>query len=84
MPRAKVVPRKATVGVERNGAFIRIDDVPVTEAADVLRAILDEFRLIEKSHSELIRDMDAVPGGMPVDVQDDEWADEGKRKRVGF
>ncbi len=85
MPKAPV--RKASVILERNGACIRIDDVPANQAGIVLGDMLKTFRLLEKKFPELIRELDAVNGGTPVDVTDDDYAEQGQQKRprrVGF
>jgi len=77
--------RKATVCVERNGAFIRVDEVPADEAGVVLADILESFRALARKYPELILDLGSVPGGSPIDVTEDEWADEGRgKRRVGF
>lgn len=84
MKRSALAGKKATVIVERNGAAIRVDDVAARDAGMVLADLLTVFRTLTKQFDELTPDLDAVGGGQPIEVVDDEWAEEGQRKRVGF
>lgn len=78
--------RKATVYVERNGACIRVDDVPLADAPDALTEILDAFRVIAKKYPEVIPDLEPVGGGAAIDVTEDDWAESKtpKKRRLGF
>jgi hypothetical protein len=78
--------KRATVYVERAGACIKIDDVPASLAGVALWQILRTFRELGRTHPELREGPDVVPGGVPIDVSEDEWADEGsvRPRRVGF
>ena len=73
----------ASVIVERNGAVLRFDNVPADDAPTVLAATLEAFRVLTKTYPELIPGPETVPGGTPIDVADDEWGENG-RKRLGF
>jgi hypothetical protein len=75
--------RTASVEVSRNGATIRLDDVPADQAGTVLGDLLTAFRILTKKHPELIVQLDAIGGGGALEVNDgDEY--ETKEKRVGF
>lgn len=74
--------RKATVLLERNGLTIRVDDVEADKAGLVAADLLMAFRLLRASYSELIQELQPVGGGYPLEVTDDDWAEEGKR--AGF
>ena len=76
--------RKASVVLERNGAAIRIDDVPAAQAGLVLADMLATFRVLQKKYPELVVDLEPVNGGTPIDVVDDDWQDDSRAKRVGF
>lgn len=83
--RSLLAGKSATVWIERNGVGLKMEDVPALQAPMILADMLAAFRALEKSFPELVRDLDPVPGGAPVDVTDDEWQDDGSgRKRVGF
>lgn len=79
--RSTLAGKKATVCLERNGASIRVDDVPASQAAAVLADMLQAYRALTEHFPELVQDLAPVPGGVPVDVVD-EWAEESHR--VGF
>jgi hypothetical protein len=88
MPRAKapsnpLARRTASVILERNGACIRVDDVPGTQAAVVLAQLLTDFRALQRRFPELIVDLGSVCGGPTVDVPE-EYEDAEQRRRVGF
>ena len=74
--------RKATVAMERNGLTIRVDDVEADKAGLVAADLLMAFRLLRAKYPELIQELQPVGGGYPVDVVDDDWAEDGKR--AGF
>ena len=83
--KSALTDRKASVILERNGACIRVDDVPAAEAGLVLADMLEVFRLLQVKYPELVRDLEAIGGGPPIDVIDDDYADQSKRKRrLGF
>ena len=83
--RSLLAGKTATIWVERNGAGLKMEDVPASEAPLLLADLLAAFRALEKSFPEMIQDLGAVPGGAPIDVTDDDWADDGRRrKRLGF
>lgn len=83
--RSALAGRKATVWVERNGAGVRIEDVPATESAAVLADLLEAFRALTEHYSELVQDLTPVPGGSPVEYSDDWQYEPGEsRRRVGF
>lgn len=83
--RSLLAGKTATVWVERNGAGLKLEDVPATEAPLILADMLAAFRALETSFPEMIRELDPVPGGAPLDVRDDEYAEQGtRRKRLGF
>jgi hypothetical protein len=74
--------KKATVFMERNGLTIRVDDVDADKAGLVAADLLMAFRLLRTNFPELIDILPPVEGGYPIDVRDDEWAEEGHR--AGF
>jgi len=78
--RSALTGKKATVWIERNGAGIRIEDVPATESAAVLADLLEAFRALTQHYDELLPDLTPVPGGAPVDGDASEFG----AKRVGF
>jgi len=78
--RSPLAGKKACVGVERNGAYIRIEDVPAMESASVLASLLDAFRELTGHYEELVPDLNSVPGGAPVDGDASEFG----ARRVGF
>jgi hypothetical protein len=78
-----VKTRTAAVHLERAGLSVRVDGVPVSDVAEVAADLLDAFRLLRRAYPEVIADLGHVGGGTPVDVIDDDWAEEG-RGRVGF
>lgn len=75
--------KKAVVCLERNGLSIRVDDVEADTAGLVAADLLMAFRLLRAKYPELITELQPVGGGYPVEVTDDDWSDEG-RKRTGF
>lgn len=81
--RGALTGRKATVCVERNGASIRVDDVNAVDAAAVLADMLMAFRRLTEEFPELVIDLGSVPGGAPLQYEDD-WSWDQDRKRVGF
>ena len=75
--------RKATVVMERNGLSIRVDDVEADKAGLVAADLLMAFRLLRSKFAELTQELQPVGGGYPLDVVEDDWSEEG-RKRAGF
>jgi hypothetical protein len=75
--------KKATVILERGPIAIRIDDLDATEVFTIAAELLAGCRLLSKLYPEVLPILEAVPGGTPVEVTDDDWSDEG-RGRVGF
>jgi hypothetical protein len=75
--------KKATVFLERNGLTIRVDDVEADKAGLVAADLLMAFRLLRAKYPELIQELQSVGGGYPLEVVDDEWAEDGV-KRAGF
>ena len=75
--------KTATVSIERNGLSIRIDDVPASESAMVAYDLLLAMRVLRASYSELTPDLNPVPGGTPLAIDDEEWDSDGRR-RAGF
>jgi hypothetical protein len=74
--------KKAVVCLERNGLSIRVDDVEADVAGLVAADLLMAFRLLRAKYPELITELQSVGGGYPLDVRDDDWAEEGRR--AGF
>lgn len=83
MTKPDAAPRKASVYIERAGLSVRIDDVSPEDVAEVAADLLDAFRLLRHAYPEVIADLGTVGGGTPIEVVDDDWAEEG-RGRVGF
>lgn len=81
--RSALAGKKATVYVERNGAGIRIEDVPASQAATVLADMLEAMRALSAHYDELVVDLPPVPGGSPVEYTDD-WSGDSRKRRVGF
>lgn len=75
--------KKAVVCLERNGLSIRVDDVEADKAGLVAADLLMAFRLLRAKYPELIAELQPVGGGYPVEVVDDDWAEDGA-KRAGF
>jgi hypothetical protein len=76
---------KAEVAVERNGAFIKILDVPAEQAPEALEWLIKKIRSKQKQVPELIQQLEpcASDGAICFDEGDDEFPDE-VRKRIGF
>jgi hypothetical protein len=74
---------KASVILERGGACVRIDDVPAPHAFDVLAELLGAMRVAAQHCPELTTELTPVAGYAPLDVRDDDYADEG-RHVAGF
>lgn len=74
--------KKAVVLLERNGLSIRVDDVDADTAGLVAADLLMAFRLLRSKYPELIQELQPVGGGYPIEVVDDDWAEDGKR--AGF
>lgn len=77
----------ARVSVERGSGRIEFDNVPPNIAPALLAQALIELRELAKEHPELIPDLGSMGSYHPVDVIDDDWADEGKtrpRRKLGF
>jgi len=77
--RSALAGKRACVSVERNGASIRIEDVPAMECASVLASLLDAFRDLTSHYEELVPDLTPVPGGAPVDGDASEFG-----AQIGF
>lgn len=76
-------PRVASVYIERAGLSVRIDNVATDDVAEVAAELLEAFRLLRQAYPEVIADLGSVGGGTPIDVGEDDWAEDG-RGRVGF
>lgn len=77
--------KKATVSIERNGLSIRVDDVDADVAGLVAADLLAAMRLLRTKYPELIQELQPVGGYSPVEVTDDDWAEDGSRpRRAGF
>ena len=74
---------RASVILERAGACVRVDEVPADQAFTVLAELLGAMRMVAKVAPELTVELTPVPGGTPIDVIEDDYAEEGHR-RVGF
>ena len=79
--RSVLAGKRASVSVERNGAAIRIEDVPASQSAEVLADLLSVFRELTQHYDELVQELGTVPGGSPVDG---DASDYGAKRRVGF
>ena len=76
---------KASVILERSGACVRLDDVPAADAFTVLAGLLDAMRVAQAAYPELIAELSPVAGYSPLEVRDDEYAEQGRiPRRVGF
>lgn len=73
---------RASVHVERFGAAVRVDNVPLSESFNVLRYLLAGMRVLNKQAPEITPVLPEVGGGEPIIVVDD-WF-EGDRGKVGF
>jgi hypothetical protein len=80
--RSALTGKRATVWIERNGAGIRIEDVPASQAASVLADILEAMRALATHYDELVADLNPVPGGTPVDGDASDFG--ARKRRVGF
>lgn len=78
--RSALTGKRACVSVERNGASIRIDDVPAGQSPEVLADLLEAMRALTEHFPELVVDLNPVPGGAPVDGDASEFG----ARRVGF
>lgn len=83
------IPRgvKASVCVERGTGRIVFENVPPAQAPALLAETMAELRRLAEEHPELHTDLGSVGGYTPVEVVDDDWADEGKtrpRRKLGF
>lgn len=76
--------KKATVYLERNGLTIRVDDVEAQNAGLVAADLLEAFRLLNTKYPELITELQPVGGYAPLDTADDDWQDDGRRRKTGF
>jgi hypothetical protein len=72
----------ASVIVERGEGCVRVDGVKAADAFAVLGELLDAMRLMTTHYPELTRELQPVAGYAPLDVRDDEYAEQGNR--VGF
>lgn len=82
-PKTPLTGKTATVQIERNGLSIRIDDVDASECAVVAYDLLLAMRLLRRSYGELTPDLNPVPGGTPLEISEDDWGDDDRR-RAGF
>jgi len=73
---------KASVILERAGACVRVDDVPAVDAFNVLAELIGAMRVAASLCPELTVELSPVAGYSPLDVRDDEYAEQGRR--VGF
>lgn len=61
---------------------IAVESVALDEAEAMAGQLLKIAASLRKKHPQLRSYVETVPGGMPTEVVDDDWSEEGRR--VGF
>jgi hypothetical protein len=74
---------KGRVVIEQAGLTMTVDDVPVDAMPEVAADLMDGVRLLAQVYPDVRERLDVVPGGYPVPVTHDEWAEDGRRQ-IGF
>jgi hypothetical protein len=85
-PTPRVARYTAGLEIQRGGITVQIAEVPSRDLEEVVRhalAALTAAGLISDPNDD--RPLEQVGGYSPLDVRDDDFAEQGKRpKRVGF